>query len=133
MQSWRPRLEFFWADHRGRIGGLLLCAALLTALFAAAALKLWLDYAPTPPIAVSTEGTVIGFIGGDSKYSTGLLVYFQTSKDTYGYASLPFASECHDGDRIFLTQWRVNGRLHYRWRPPGCARKLATGLGRHSL
>lgn len=125
MQSWRLRLQYFWIDHRAGIVGTILCAALAAGLFGIVELINGFqprDLSLTPSIPVSSEATIIGFVGGDSKYSTSVSVYFRTHENDYGFVRVPFFSGCHNGDRIFLTQWQVRGRLQFRVRPPGCSR-----------
>ncbi len=71
-----------------------------------------------------TEGTIIGFVGGSSKLSTGVSAYFRTTTNTYGFAGLPFFSGCHDGDRIFLTEQQTGQQVLFTVRPPGCERAV---------
>jgi hypothetical protein len=127
IEGWRLRLQYFWIDHRGGVVGMTLCAALAAGLVGVVLLINGFqprDLSPSPPIAVATEGKIIGFIGGDTKYSTGVFAYFRTHENAYGTARLPFFSGCHNGDRIFLTQWQASGRLRFRVRRPGCSRSL---------
>jgi hypothetical protein len=124
MQSGRLKLRAFWIDHRDAISGVLLCGAFAVFLSVVVGFQLR-QLQSTPPTYAPSEGVIIGFVGGDSRFSTGVLAYVRTHGSEYGFVRLPFASGCRNGDRIFLTQWRVGGRLRYMVRSPGCSRPLA--------
>jgi hypothetical protein len=116
-----------WVDHRDGILGALLCLALPVMLLFGTTLMN--DYrarqSSSQPVRTwRTEGTIIGFVGGSSKLSTGVSAYFKTTTNTYGFAGLPFFSGCHDGDRIFLTEQQSGQQVQFTVRPPGCERTV---------
>jgi hypothetical protein len=128
MEGLRLRFRYFWIDQQAGIVGMMLCIAVASGLLGILAfindLQLQdLSLSLTPRTVLSSEGTIIGFVGGSSKSDgPAISAYFRTREGNYGFVPLPFFSGCRNGDRLFLTQWEVRRRLRFRVRPPGCSR-----------
>jgi hypothetical protein len=128
MRHWLVALEFVWLNHRTDVIGLLACTAVAIGLCSFELAISRPDLSLKPAVSTPTEGTIIGFVGGDSKYSTGVSAYIRTRDNSYGLVWLPFNSGCRNGDRITIDEWQVNGRTVFRARPPGCTRAPAGGV-----
>jgi hypothetical protein len=125
MRSVFLRLQCFWLERRDGLIGAALCVVLAAALFGT------IDYisgarlqniSGSKPLSIQTDGRIIGFVGGDSKFSSGMQAYVLTHEKSYALVGLPYSSGCRNGDRISLDEWQLNGRNVYRFRQRGCAR-----------
>jgi hypothetical protein len=122
MRHWFLALDYYWLNHRADIVGMALCTAFASGFFGVLFLIDRPNARPGP--SVPTEGIIVGFVGGDSRYYAGVSVYIRSRDNRYGFVGLTLDSGCHTGDRIAVDEWEVNGHVQFQIRPPGCSHKF---------